>query len=110
MATRAFGNGSSTFQVTGLLNGDTSSANLQSNSGDRTVQVTGTFGAGGTVIVEGSLDGTNWYQLKDTSGTLISFTAAGLKSVLEYTTHLRFRVTAGDGTTNLTGTLASKER
>ena len=110
MAIRNFGNGSNSFTVTGLLNGDQSSSNLQANSGDRTVQVTGTFGAGGTVIVEGSLDGTNWYQLKDTGGTLISFTAAGLKSVLEYTTHIRFRVTAGDGTTNLVGTLASRER
>lgn len=109
MAIRNFGNGSTTFQVTGLLNGDQSAANLQVNSGDRTVQVTGTFGAGGTCIVEGSLDGTNWFQLRDPSSTLISFTAAGLKSVLEYTTHIRFNVTAGDGTTNLTGILASKE-
>jgi hypothetical protein len=110
MAIRTFGNGSNSFTVTGLLNGDQSSANLQPNSGDRSVQVTGTFGAGGTVIVEGSLDGTNWFQLKDAGGTLISFTAAGLKAVLEYTTYIRFNVTAGDGTTNLTGILASKDR
>lgn len=109
MATRNFGDGSNSFTVTGLLNGDQSSSNRQANSGDRTVQVTGTFGAGGTCIVEGSLDGTNWFQLKDTTGTLISFTAAGLKPVLEYTTHIRFNVTAGDGTTSLVGILATKE-
>lgn len=65
-------------------------------SGDRTIQVTGTFG-GGTIILEGSLDGTNYFQLKDPSSTNISFTAAGLKAVLEGVTWIRPRVTAGTG-------------
>lgn len=76
-----------------------------SGAGDRTVQITGTFGAGGTVIVEGTLDGTNWYQLKDPSNTAISFTAAGLKAILENVLLVRPRVTAGDGTTSITATL-----
>lgn len=100
------------YQVTGLLNSDDSLSIQDGYSGDRTVQVTGTFGVGGTVIVEGSLDPaqtpTNWFQLKDPSGTLISFTAAGIRAVLENVPHIRFRVTAGDGTTNVVGTLAIK--
>ena len=101
------------YQVTGLLNGDSSLSIQDTASGDRTVQVTGTFGVGGTVIVEGSLDPaqtpTNWYQLKDPGGTLISFTAAGLKAVLENVPHIRFRVTAGDGTTDITGTVSVRK-
>lgn len=71
-------------------------------AGDRVIQVTGTFGVGGTIIVEGSLDGTNWFQLRDPSSTAISFTAAGLKAILEAPPYVRPRVTAGDGTTSIT--------
>jgi hypothetical protein len=71
-------------------------------SGDRTVQIAGTFGAGGTVVIEGSLDNNNWFGLKDPSSTVISFTAAGLRTVLENVPYIRPRVTAGDGTTSIT--------
>lgn len=71
-------------------------------SGYRSIQVTGTFGVGGTVVVEGSLDGTNWFGLRDPSSTAISFTAAGIKAVLEAVPYIRPRVTAGDGTTSIT--------
>ena len=74
-------------------------------AGDRTVQIQGTFGAGGTVIIEGSIDGTNWYNLRDPSSTAISFTAAGMKAVLENVPFIRPRVTAGDGTTSITALL-----
>ena len=98
------------YSVSGLLNGDDSLSIQESASGDKTVQVTGTFGAGGTCIVEGSLDAqqtpTNWFQLKDPSNTLISFTAAGIKAVQENVPHIRFRVTAGDGTTSLVGNVS----
>lgn len=102
------------YSVTGLLNGDDSLSIQDSASGDRTVQVTGTFGVGGTIIVEGSCDAgntpTNWFQLKDPSSTAISFTAAGLKAVLENVPHLRVRVTGGDGTTSLTANIAIRRK
>lgn len=102
------------YQVTGLLNGDDSLSIQDSATGDRTVQITGTFGVGGTVIVEGSLDPeqtpTNWFQLKDPSNTAISMTAAGIRAVLENVPHIRVRVTAGDGTTNLTATVAIRQK
>lgn len=65
-------------------------------SGDRTFQVTGTFG-GGTIVLEGSLNGTDWFTLKDPSNTAISLTSAGLRTVLENCTYVRPRVTAGTG-------------
>lgn len=68
---------------------------------DRTIQVTGTFGAGGTVVIEGSLDGTNYYTLNDLQGTALSITAAKIEGVSEVVTYIRPRVTAGDGTTDL---------
>lgn len=72
-------------------------------SGERTIQVTGTFGASGTIIWEGSLDNSNWFQLKDPSSTAISFTAAGLKCVLEDPIYVRPRLSSGgDGTTSIT--------
>lgn len=79
-------------------------------SGDRTVQVTGTFGSGGTVVIEGTLDGTNFATLKDAGGTALSITAAGVRSVLENVLAIRPRVTAGDGTTSLTVTLCVRKR
>lgn len=76
-----------------------------SGSGQRTIQINGTFGVGGTCIVEGTMDGTNWYQLNDLGGTALSFTAAGLKAIREDVVAVRPRVTAGDGTTSLTAVL-----
>src|SRR5271169_3339519 len=74
-------------------------------SGQRTIQVTGTFGAGGTCIVEGTLDNTNWFQLNDLGGTALSFSANGLKGIREDVVAVRPRVTAGDGTTSLTAVM-----
>lgn len=76
---------------------------------DRSVQVKGTFGTGGTVIIEGSNDRESdtpiYAQLVDPQGNAISFTAAGIEQVLESTYLIRPRVTAGDGTTDLTVTI-----
>lgn len=71
-------------------------------SGDRTVQVQGTFGVGGTVVIEGTLDLTNWFTLRDPFGSSLSFTSPGMKAVLENVVAIRPRVTAGDITTSIT--------
>lgn len=71
-------------------------------TGDRTVQVSGAFGVGGAVLIEGSLDGSNWFPLHDPQGVALSFTAAGLKAILEHVLMARPRVTGGDGTTSIT--------
>ncbi len=69
---------------------------------DVSVQVTGNFGTGGTVVVEGSNDGVNWATLNDLGGTALSFTAAGLRGVRERVKWLRPRLSAGTGTISLT--------
>jgi len=75
---------------------------------DRTVQVTGTFGSGGTVVFEGYNDGVNYYTLTNPLGTAISVTAAGISQVMEATAWMRPRITAGDGTTSLTVTVCAR--
>lgn len=93
------------FVWTPMLNGDVGDSQHLDQFGDRSVQVTGTFGAGGSATLEGSNDGSNWTALKDPSSTTIAITAAGIKQVLETTRYVRGRVTAGDGTTSLTVTI-----
>lgn len=86
----------------GLLNGDDGSPERQVSYADRSVQVKGTFGAGGTVVIEGSNDGgTTYVTLADQAGAALSFTAAGIKQIRDLPGLIRPRVTAGDGTTSL---------
>lgn len=91
----------------GLLNGETGDVIGPDRDmwSDRSVQVAGTFGASGTLVWEGSNDGTNFFPLSSPAGTSLTFTAAGLKQVLEGVLYARPRVSAGDGTTNLQVTL-----
>jgi hypothetical protein len=78
---------------------------------DRTVQVTGTFGVGGSVAMEGSNDGgTTWGLLKDAYGVDIALTTAVCRAIGDNPMLIRPRVTAGDGTTNLTVTIAAAKR
>ncbi|MER9936141.1 hypothetical protein [Mesorhizobium sp. M0088] len=70
---------------------------------DRTVQVLGTFGTGGSVTIQGSNDnGTTWATLTDPLGNALTFTAAGMKPVGMLPYQIRPSVTAGDGTTAIT--------
>jgi len=86
-------------------------------STDRTIQFTGTFGVGGTIILQGSnvlapVTGTDadWFTLTDPQGNAISKTAASGETVLELTRWVRPKVTAGDGTTALTARLLVKRK
>jgi hypothetical protein len=67
---------------------------------DKSVQVFGTFGTGGTVKLQGTNEvtsPTNWYPLLDPQGNEISITAAKIEQVLENTYQVRPYVTAGTG-------------
>jgi hypothetical protein len=75
--------------------------NMQGLAGS--VQVTGTFG-GATITLQGSNDGTNFVTLKDSAGTAISFTAAGMAEFS--TAALYLKPTSSGGTAdNVTVTL-----
>jgi hypothetical protein len=72
---------------------------------DKSVHVYGTFGSGGTLVIEGSNQSDtfdNYVTLLDSFGNNLSFTAAGLKEINQNTFAIRPRVTGGDATTSLT--------
>lgn len=101
----SFGDNAHVISWTPLANGDSGAAITMPGSADRAVQITGTFGAGGTVVIEGTIDGTNYVTLTDPQGNAISKTAAAIEAISEIVSQIRPRVTAGDGTTALTVTM-----
>lgn len=85
-----------------LANAETGNAAQAGRWPTKSVQAVGTFGAAGSVAIEGSNDGTNWFALDDSLGVVIALTAATpISDILQNTKHIRARVTAGDGTTAL---------
>ena len=98
------------FSFTPMANGDTGTPIPWVQWADRSVQVTGTFGAGGNLRWEGSNDGgTTYAPLTDPQGNFLDFTAAKIEQVMELVELARPRVTAGDGTTALTVTLVARK-
>lgn len=89
----------------GLAVNDTGLPFILSQYADRSVQIVGTFGAGGLVVIEGSNDGTNYSTLNDPQGNAISITTSKIEAVSEIVVALRPKVTGGDGTTLLTITM-----
>lgn len=86
----------------GLLNGDDGTPLALHGFTDRSVQVTGTFGAGGSVDLVGSNDeGVTWVVLTDPQGNALTFTTARLEAISEAVDLVKPLVTAGDGTTSL---------
>jgi hypothetical protein len=91
---------------TGLLQGDDGDWRLLGHYNDKSLHVYGTFGVGATITFEGSNEDSptagNSVGLTDPTQAAISFTAKGLKQVLENPLYVRPKVTGGDGTTALT--------
>lgn len=86
-----------------LLDSDDSGAPVELvDYPDKTATITGTFGAAGSITLQGSNDGTNWFALTDGQGNNITKTAAGMELIIENPRYIRPLVTAGDGTTSLT--------
>lgn len=86
----------------GLLNGDSGTpVGLPRDYWKTTIQVVGTFGAGGTVLVEGNNDGVTWSTLKDVNNVAISITDNSIFRLEGIPKQVRARVSAGDGTSNL---------
>jgi hypothetical protein len=55
---------------------------------DRTVHLFGTWDSA-TVVIQGSNDGNDWQTLRDPAGNNLSFTANGLKAILELPRYIR---------------------
>lgn len=63
---------------------------------DKSVQIAGTFG-GGTVVIQGSNDGTNYVTLADPQGNAISKTSAAIEQILENTLKIRPSISGSTG-------------
>lgn len=92
----------------GLLNGDTGVPVELPEFPDKSFQVGGTVGVGGSVTLEGSNDGATYIALTDPQGNAITKTAAALEVAEESTRYTRPNVTAGDGTTSMTVTMVAR--
>lgn len=85
------------FTWTPVTQADTGAAIERGSYGDRSVHVKGTFGSGGTCLIEGSNDGVTFVTLKDSLGNAMSFTAEGIADVGPAVAYIRPRVSAGTG-------------
>jgi hypothetical protein len=97
-------NGNSDFMLVtwnGLALNDTGLPFVLSQYADRSVQVGGTFGAGGLVVVEGSNDSTAYATLNDPQGNPISISTPKIETISEIVVAIRPKVTAGDVTTSV---------
>lgn len=94
----------------GLLNGDHGNAVRLPHSGDKSVQVLGTLGAGGNCQIQGSnvpaasetFASTDFVTLTDPQGNALDVNTLKIEQVMENSLRIRPKITAGDGTTNLT--------
>lgn len=75
---------------------------------DKTVEVFGTFGIA-TISIQGRNDPTApWTVLTDPFGVALTFSAAGVRVILQGTIYIRPLVNSGDGTTNLQCNILSR--
>jgi hypothetical protein len=99
LSQKFFGNIVVVYTWLGLANGDSGTPISGPGWADRSFQVEGTFGTGGTCLIEGSNDAVNYHVLHDPYGNLLSITANGVAELTEVTLWIRPRASAGDGTT-----------
>jgi hypothetical protein len=105
LVTTFLGNNAAIYTWSGLVSNSSGSSISGPGWTDRSIQFTGTFGAGGTCVLQGSNDGVNWFTLHDPFSNALSFTAAALAAVTEICFFIRPTITGGDGTTNITAVL-----
>lgn len=90
------------FRWLGMANGDDGASMDLPAFADKSVQVTGVFGVGGELSIQGSNDGgVTWHTLTDPLGRPLTFTAGDIQNVTEVSEKIRPIVTGGDGTTLL---------
>lgn len=85
-----------------MANGDVGSPVENAAYADRSVQVSGTFGAGGTAVIEGTINESTYATLNDMGAAALSLTSAAIKSIMDVPVKIRPSITAGDGTTSIT--------
>jgi hypothetical protein len=88
-----------------------SAAGIQGKAVEYVVSAVGTFGAAGSVALQGSNDGgATWFAMDDAGGTVIAMTTNKIWRISHMPLLVRPAVTAGDGTTNLAVSLVGTLR
>lgn len=99
-------------QWTPVLAGDDCEPIHAPGANERSIHVSGVFGAVGKITILGTneeLDETpDWQVLTDPHGVPLEFTTGGLKNVGQITQYLKPAVSGGDGTTSLKITAVAK--
>lgn len=85
----------------GVLQGDTCSPVNLAHWADRSIEINGTPGSGGSIAVTGGNSGTNYFNLKDVFQNVLSSLGTGVYQINELTGYLQPVLTGGDGTTSL---------
>lgn len=87
---------------TGLLTGDTGAPVCLADFPDKSIQVAGAAGTGGTIVMQGSNDGgTTYSTLHDQSDNALSgLVVADTALIAEHLMLVRPSVAGGDGATN----------
>jgi len=75
---------------------------------DKTVQLLGTF-SGGTVTIQGSMNGTDWLTLTDMDGDPLAITAAGMFVIRENPQYVR-AISSDTASLDVTVILGAAER
>lgn len=99
-----------------MANGDVGEYLKFAGHADKTMQVFGTFGTGGSLTFEGSNDprvvtdpnNAVWFTMNDPQTLPLVKTSAGGDLIIENPIYMRPRVDSGDGTTSLTVIIACK--
>lgn len=93
--------GASIVKWPSLANEDTGRPYSHASFNDRSVDVLGTFGSGGTVLIEGSNEviATSFATLNDQQGNPVSVTLRKIVAIMENVVHIRPRVSAVDANT-----------
>ena len=102
--------GGSAVRVTwqNMLNGDVGAEVSYTLHQDRSVQVVGTLGVGGSVTMNGSNDGINFVPLTDLRGNNLVLTAPRIEQIEDCSFALKPSV-VGDGSTNVTVILFARK-
>ena len=94
---------------THLASSDTCSPVFMPALTDKTVQITGTTGAGGSITLVGSNDGVNFVALHDVFGVALSALVPGtIYQINEDSAWVNALIVGGDGTTAMNVIIAGK--
>lgn len=96
------------FTWTGITESDTCAAIGLLGWKPMAAQITGTFGSS-TTVMQGSIDGTNYYTLVDGGGSNWSKTSAGAQSLRDNTYLIRPSASGGTGQSTIVTLLVRRE-